>query len=118
MSSEKGAPIGAEEAVRGGHGVTLLLEGPKIIPDQPLAIEEQPMTIADSGMRMGHLPVAEEAPLKDSLLSADRVKSAQEFVKIPEIPIADYDNAKFLELEKLRAEQAQENQLLILFSLC
>ena len=119
MGSEKEAPIGVEEAVRGGHGVTLLLEGPKILPgkrtlisslyvdsfpfaffvcldeafgsaDQPLAIEEQPMTIADSGMGMGHLPVAEEAPLKDSLLSADRVKSAQEFVKIPEIPIGKY----------------------------
>lgn len=91
MGSEKGAPIGAEEAVRGGHGVTLLLEGPKILPDQPLAIEKQPMTIADSGMGMGHLPVAEEAPLKDSLLSADRVKSAQEFVKIPEIPIDEME---------------------------
>jgi len=39
MGSEKGAPIGVEEAVRGGHGVTLLLEGPKILPDQSLAIE-------------------------------------------------------------------------------
>ena len=36
------------------------------------------MTIADSGMGMGHLPVAEEAPLKDFPLSADRVRSAQE----------------------------------------
>ena len=103
MGSEKGAPIGVEEAVRGGHGVTLLLEGPKILPgkrtlisslyvdsfpfaffvcldeafgstDQPSVTEEQPMMSADSEMEMGRLPVVEEAPLKDFPLSTDRVR--------------------------------------------
>jgi len=107
VGSEKGALIGAEEAAPGCHGATLLLEGPKILPgkrtlisslyfnsfpfaffvcldeafgsaDQPSVTEEQPMMSADSEMEMGRLPVAEEAPSKGFMLSADWVKSAQE----------------------------------------
>jgi len=51
------------------------------------------MTIADSGMGMGHLPVAEEAPLKDSLLSADRVsqhKNLSKYQKFLSVSIIAY----------------------------
>lgn len=73
------------------------------------------MMSAGSGMEMDHLPGAEEAPLGVFPLSVDRVTSAQEDLSkcrkfLSEL--ANFDTAKFLELERLKAEQAQENQLL------
>lgn len=106
-SSEKGAPTGAEKAAASGRDAMLLLEGPKILPcepkltsslhfdsfpfafvtcldraigteDQPSAPEEQQITGAESGMDMGHLPIAEEVPVENFPLSTDKIKSAQE----------------------------------------